>query len=270
MQSITLSECFRGAWRDTGRALQKMPLLILVIFVLLLAAECFRDRLQISSQLSAESSSKVVFGLFSFGIAILSAIVASILSVKVIRYSLFGDTPPNGDGALRRYLLLLLITTVGFIVFLLAAVAVIVGLIFAMKRGGFAHGSTRQMLTISALIYALAICAGIFVCGRLSLLFPHAAAGGKLLWRHAWQDTRGHFWVVIATFFLTTLPIMIVSGSLGFLRLYAVTHFDASGLTYDIAAFLSSAATVLSVVTAGACSAWVYRRFARELHLSAA
>jgi len=264
-----LTECFKGAWRDTGRTLLKMPVLIFVIFALMLATECIRDRLQIASQpaldAGAMSPGKSVLVLFSFGMFILTMVVSSILSVRVIRYSLFGDTPRSRDGALGRYMTLLLIAFGGILVFVLALVFATAVLIHAMKSGGATRDLKYGVLITYGVVYLLALCLIIFVWTRLSLLFPHTAAGGKIRWRSAWQDTRGHFWVMIATFGLTTLPIMIVSVVLAYVRLYALRQLDVSGLTYDISTFLSTAATVLSMVTAATCSAWVYRRFAAEL-----
>jgi len=264
MQPLTLTDCFKGAWRDTGRVLLKMPVLIFVVFALMLVTECIRDRLQIAAHpaLDADAMSR---GRSAFGAFILTAIVSAILSVRVIRYALFGDASRSRDGALGRYILLMLIAFGGILAFLLALIVAAAVLIHTVKSSGAIRDLSYGVLGSYGAVYLLALCLIAFVWTRLSLLFPHTAAGGKIRWRSAWQDTRGHFWVMIVTFGLTILPIMIVSVVLGYVRLYALRQLDVSGLTYDIATFLSTAATVLSMITGAACSAWVYRRFATAL-----
>jgi MFS family permease len=264
MQFTTLTECFKGSWRDTGRALLNMPQLIVVIFLLMLAEEYARDSVQSTMAAAVSHSDKAVFALMMFAATLLAMIVGAILSVRIIRYALFGETRYSRDGSLRRYLLLSLMAAGGFVIFAIFIVLALVALNVLVEIGNVSDHARHRVFIVFAVIGVLALCGGLFLWVRLSLLFPHTAAGGQISWRSAWQATRSKFWAMLSLFILTTLPIVIISAALNFTSRHA-GNFISGRLMHSILILLSAGASLLTTIIAAACSAWIYRLYATEM-----
>jgi hypothetical protein len=281
MEAITLNQCLRGAWRDAGRAMRSMPALFIVAFVLVLASSIAGNQMQAvvadpagvslapmsASAIAGAHGPALLNGLASMGIALLQALVIAALAVQVIRFTMLSDVvlpdavpkPPMRlwDAGFLRYFLLCVLLVVGYV-----AVAITVLLVWAIaKFSGLDSGTTfAATLTMAVLV----LCGTSYVSARLALLFPFAAAGGRLQWRAAWQDSRGHFWFISMAAVVTLLPVVAIA--IVFAVIAEMT--TSSSVTGDVSVVmlvLQSVVTLLYTATTATCSVWLYRKFAAAL-----
>jgi len=261
MQFITKTQCFRGSWRDTAQALYKLPLTFCVTFMLLLIVSYTVDRSPMAS-----FSRKIAYHGFLCLTTLLTLVVSANLAIRVSRYTLLGETRGTAKGSLQRYLLLPLITCCG--VGILVPFALFLGfmLIYLLHSFGIANDASTALFVGGASIAFFFGGVG-YVWVRLSLLYPHIAAGGKLDWRDAWYDSQDHFWEMLAMFICTTLPITIVSTVLEIYLPHVFAKLGSAGLLHDIWMFFAIVLHLVNLALCAACSTWIYRRFAKELQL---
>jgi hypothetical protein len=268
MQSITLGECFKGAWRDAGRAFRAMPTLFLVafalVFVTMAAGSIFLSEQGASLSLASTGMTHAAALsnlLTSLATNLVQSIVIAVLAVQVIRFALAaeGDAQPMRlwDAGFRRYFLLCVATLLAYVA---AAVGVLL-VVFILRLAGLTGGSSYA---VAATLAVLAICGMSYVSARLALLFPHTASGGPLQWRAAWNDSRSHFWTISTTAVMVILPVMAVSTVFAVVLELMGTDGSSGALSYALL-IVQSAATLFYAATTATCSVWLYRRFAAEL-----
>jgi hypothetical protein len=119
-------------------------------------------------------------------------------------------------------------------------------------------------MAATATLAVLVVCGVSFVSARLSLLFPHTAAGGRIQWRAAWEDTRGHFWFISTAAVLAILPIVGIATVLTVIAEMLGTAGAIGSLTLGLMV-VQSVGTLLYTATGATCSVWLYRKFAAIL-----
>jgi hypothetical protein len=285
MEDITLRQCLKGAWRDAASALRHMPIVFVLAFVAVLATGTVGYKAQFSEaaaaggSLSATSSSSaghaagINQGLISLGVTLVQTLVLAVMAVLVIRFAMklnaepgaasavpvvpaTSATPPAarfGVAGFRRYFLLCIALLAGYVAATLAVIVVWIGL----RLSGLSSGTS---MAAAATLAVLVICGVSYVSARLSLLFPHTAAGGRIQWRAAWEDTRGHFWFITTAAVLAILPIIAIATVLTMIAEMLATGGSIGSLTMGLM-LVQSVGTVLYTATGATCSVWLYKKY---------
>jgi hypothetical protein len=284
MEDITLRQCLKGAWRDAASAVRHMPIVFLVAFVAVLATATagytaqFPGMAESGGSLTAMTGSSAGhaagFGqaLVSLGVTFVQTLILAVLAVFVVRFAMKLSAEPAEasaisapvlpatrlwDAGIRRYFLLCIALVAGYVGATLAVVIVWIGL----RLAGLSSGTS---MAATATLAVLAVCGVSYVSARLSLLFPHTAAGGRIQWRAAWEDTRGHFWFITTAAVLAILPIICIATVLTVIAEMLATAGSIGSLTMGLMV-VQSVGTLLYTATGATCSVWLYRKFAAIL-----
>jgi hypothetical protein len=279
MEDITLSQCLRGAWRDAALCMRRMPTLFLLAFVLVLATGIAGYQEQLSAPPSVNPLSSIADGsavrgaalghsLTSLGLAFLQSLVIAVLAVQVIRFTMTLNAKPGASGVetqptrlwdagFRRYFLLCIAVVAAYV----GATVIVVIAWILMRLAGMSTGTS---MAATATLAVLALCGMSYVSGRLALLFPHTAAGGRLAWRAAWEDSRGNFWAIASTAVVAILPIVAIATVFTVVTEMLVTAASTDSLTVGLLV-VQSIVTLLYTATTATCSVWLYRKFGAVL-----
>jgi len=284
MEDITLRQCLKGAWRDAASAVRHMPIVFLVAFVAVLATATTGYKAQFpgiaasGGSLTAMTSSSAghaagfTQGLISLGVTFVQTLILAVLAVFVVRFAMKLSAEPVAapassapvlpatrlwDAGIRRYFLLCIALIAGYVGAMLAVAIVWIGL----RLAGLSSGTS---MAAAATLAVLVVCGVSYVSARLSLLFPHTAAGGRIQWRAAWEDTRGHFWFITTAAVLAILPIVGIATVLTVIAEMLATTGSAGSLTMGLM-IVQSVGTLLYTATGATCSVWLYRKFAAIL-----
>jgi hypothetical protein len=266
MESITVGQCFRGAWRDAGSAILNRPVMALIMFALLLVTSYaqLELRLAIAATAAAGGPRAGHPGASSaiWMCSLLQLFAISGLSVQVMRYCLLGAEVSRSIDFFNKgfWLYVGLCALLGLVVAAVTVVGVVV-VVFTLVR--HVHGGPLAVLAL-VLITPIVACVAVFIFMRLSLLLSHAAIKSQVPWRAAWRDTRGHFWSILTTHIVTALPLI------GTAILFAVIKRKTVGnVTTDDFIYWSAVGAalwmIISISLSAACSAWLYRRFAATI-----
>jgi hypothetical protein len=279
-QPITLGQCFRGSWRDTGRAIRGMPALFLIAFVLvgltIAGSSAFLDPSDAAATLTATGGAlgrhaSMGNSLTLIAIEFVQWVVLAVLAVQVIRYAMSASAEPGADSRIhgqvpairlwdagvRRYFVLCILMATAYVGMAVGVVLVVLVLRLLGVTGSSSYAA-------SATLAVLGLCGMSYVWARLSLLFPHTATGGQLRWRAAWNDSRTHFWMIATTAVVVILPVMAVSTIISVMAELMQTLDSVAAVTYGVLV-IQSAATLLYAASTATCSVWLYRRYAAQL-----
>lgn len=283
MEDITLSRCLKGTWRDAASALRHMPTLFLLAFVLVLGTGMAGYQVQTSAQVSASSLTSMTHGgaalgnsMKSLGLTFLQSLVIAVLAVQVIRFAMtlgaeqgaassstsfstssFTSSTRFWDAGFRRYFLLCIVL---FAAYVGATTAVVIAWI-GLRLAGLSSGTS---MAAAATLGVLAVCGMSYVSARIALLFPHTAAGGRLQWRAAWEDSRGHFWAISTTAVVAILPIVAIATVFTVIAEMLARAGSIGSLTVGLL-IVQSVVTLLYTATTATCSVWLYKRFGAGL-----
>jgi hypothetical protein len=266
MQSVTVGQCIRGAWKDAGLAILNRPFMALIIFAFLLLTSYAQIELRLAIAAAAAAGGPrfghagVSLGLTICSIVQMFAIAG--LSVQVMRYSLLGAEEARSldffDKGYWRYLGLCVLLGLLATVF-----AVVCTVVFVFTLLGHSHHS-RSAFLMPLLIALVTVGLTVFIFIRLSLLFCHAAIGAQASWGAAWRDTQGHFWSITMIHIVTSLPLIGIV-----IVFVAIKRTVMGNLTTDGFAYWSSVGWALWMIfalsLAAACSAWLYRRYSASI-----
>jgi hypothetical protein len=273
MEDITLRQCLKGAWRDAAHALRRMPTLFLLAFVLVLATAIAGYQVQLSGPALAPANAvssvanggaALINSMKSLGLTLLQSLVIAVLAVQVIRFAMTLGAEPAADSSsasatrfwdagFRRYFLLCVVL---FAAYIGATIAVMIAWI-GFRLAGLTSGTS---MAAAATLGVLAVCGMSYVSARLALLFPHTAAGGRLQWRAAWEDSRGHFWAIATTAVVAILPVVAIATVFTVIAEMLARAGSIGSVTVGLLV-VQSAVTLLYTATTATCSVWLYRRF---------
>jgi hypothetical protein len=271
MEDITLRQCLKGAWRDAAHALRHMPTLFLLAFVLVLATAIAGYQVQLSGPALAPANAvssvanggvALINSMKSLGLTLLQSLVIAVLAVQVIRFAMTVGAEPAAnsssvmrflDAGFRRYFLLCVVL---FAAYIGATIAVMIAWI-GLRLAGLTSGTS---MAAAATLAVLAVCGMSYVSARLALLFPHTAAGGRLQWRAAWEDSRGHFWAIATTAVVAILPVVAIATVFTVIAELLARAGSIGSVTVGLLV-VQSAVTLLYTATTATCSVWLYRRF---------
>jgi len=184
------------------------------------------------------------------------------LSVQVMRYSLLGAEDARSIGFFEKgyWRYVGLCALLGLLVAVFAVVCTVVIAFTLLRHGHHGHWVLLMLLPIAL----VTVCVAMFIWTRLSLLFCHAAIGARASWGAAWRDTRGHFWSILMTHFVTALPLWGIV-----IVFVAIKRTAVGSMTTDGFAYWSSVGGALWMIFAislgAACSAWLYRRYSATI-----
>jgi hypothetical protein len=293
MEDITLRQCLTGAWRDAASAVRHMPIVFLVAFVAVLATGTAGYKAQFSGLAASESSLTAMTsssaghaagftqGLISLGVTFVQTLVLAVLAVFVVRFAMklraepavVAPTPASApaftpppmriwDAGIRRYFVLCIALLAGYVG---AALAVMIAWI-GLRLAGLSSGTS---MAAAATLAVLVVCGVSYVSARLALLFPHTAVGGRIQWRAAWEDTRGHFWFITTAALLAILPVVGIATVLTVVAEMLAAAGSIGSLTMGLMV-VQSVGTLLYTATGATCSVWLYRKFAAILKAESA
>jgi hypothetical protein len=251
LKDLSFSECVGTAWRNGGLFLQRRPFLVLLALAVLLVAGLT------PLALANTVYSGIDRALLSLTASTVRLVVMVALPIQVMQYALeaeHGNPRPMFGKEFWRYLGLCL--AFGFTILLLGIIPLAIGLLLA--RG---H-SSRSLLSLAWCV--IMMCLVVFISIRFSLLFCHVATGHKARWRACWSDTRGYFWRIFVSHFLTGLPIQVLV-----IALIAIAYFLIPVANRPLLPWISAIGFALtipvSLVFGSACSCWLYTRLANTL-----
>ncbi|MEQ5840476.1 hypothetical protein N0A02_13675 [Paraburkholderia acidicola] len=278
MESITIGQCFRGAWKDAVSALRYRPLVVFIIFAALVVIS------YVQNALTLLISSPVVMVMATYGtwtIYLLTAILSVTqlcafvgLSMQVQRYTVLGaDAARSAAFFDRRFWKFIGVSLLLWFLFVVATGAGFNALVLMLSFGsssdqGFLADRATDLASSAGMLALFVV--GLFVSIRLSLLPCHVATGtgGRMLWRAAWHDTRDHVWKIAATYLVTGLPMLVIPIVYAVFKGVYIATLLGYGMGDSIVFCLSVVEAlwmVFAIALGAACSAWVYRRFASAL-----
>lgn len=264
MKPITFKQCFTGAWRDGWSALRSRPLLSLTVAVIGLVSNAVSVSIKQLALTMAQNGDAPSSRMGLVGMALVVGIV-NVLAYTVLALHVYRQTVLGVDAArqarwyrdLGRYIW----TTIQFGVGVGVVWAVVL-VVAALAMRGVAQGASYAVIST---VLTLLLCAMLFVFVRVSLIFPQIAVGRSKRWRAAWDDSRGHFWVMFGTAFVTMLPLL-VAGVILTIVFGAIMQLMPSATTLVLGTLIIQ--TVLAVVwiSVGAgVHGWIYLRYADKL-----
>lgn len=269
MEHITFGNCFKGAWKDVWLMLLNKPMMILIASIVLSFVSYIQINLQqmlaIAVAGSPNSEHRGLSLTLSLCVIIIS-VIASVISVQMMRYSLLGAGPARSRGLFDEgffgYMGLCFLIGLAVVVFFAGVVptAVIVWGIILVKLGYGAH-----ILLFASVFGIAAFSAVFFVCVRLTLLFCHVAVGRGLHWRAAWRDTHGHVWSIWGTHLVTCLPIVVAVAIGGYLTGHNAIAHPSSAMQRSFWAVFQAIGAIITVSVNASSSAWQYRRYADQI-----
>ena len=198
------------AWRDAFRAIEVMPVVAGIAFVLYLV---------MSLAISINANPYALVGspwlpIISIGASIVQAVLLSPLAIAVHRFVLLGEEanryplePKSG-----RYL-----RFVGF--------AILVKILWLMPNTiesliPAARDNNPDLATGLKFLAFVLVITVVIVVVRRAILFPAIAIDAPgATWSKARLDTKGSSWRVAFVFILTALPLLVINGLLAWLWL---------------------------------------------------
>jgi hypothetical protein len=259
MESITFEKCVKGAWRDGCRYVRHRPALVAVIFVIAWLAPFVETVLRPDKLPPFRLIAYIPLGAFElFKLALFS-----VLTVQAVRFVLLGKPEADAEPLISRNYWRYLGFACGLLLLFLAIVAIAMvlafGVVFLLARHHIRSPILVPIVVGGSGLIAAGI--GMFLGARLSLLCTQVAIGGAARVRDSWIDTRGHCWSIWMTLTVTVVPLLAVSRVVVASEAVAQQHSLAG-----VVAFGGALAEAAGLCVGAACSAWLYRRYAR-VHL---
>ncbi|MFM0305594.1 hypothetical protein PQQ99_36340 [Paraburkholderia sediminicola] len=263
MGTIPVEKCIVGAWRDTVRVIDQMPILFLIMFGVSLGIVRIEKVIHLYAALRAMGRLPHS-GFYALPYLRVLANHASnigepILAIPIIRYVIDGERFKLSSISLHAYGRYFVISIIFATVFTLAIAIVQISQAALQATGVQSANITPETQTLTIL---LLIGAG-YVLARSALLFPHVAVGGRMQWRAAWTDTRGQALKVACIYGIgSALPSYLVAR---FVLPFLHQSFNSAGVDLFSEALIRLMAWTLGAATL----AWIYRKFARDIRLAA-
>lgn len=225
---------------------------------------------------AADAHATLHHSLLKFPYTIAQMIAYAFLVVHMAQHAFFGAPAADDDANVSltedvlqrvrtvfRYLKLLVL--IGFTIVGIALASFIlartIGLWGAHTRGVFMNASNTSAAIW--VYFSLISCAVIYAGTRLSLLVCNRALGGRASWRAGWRSTRGHFWSICCTHFVTILPAL-AAVLVGAVVVGLATHGRLTNLSFLLVAVVDVVGSMIVVSLGATCGAWLYRRYAGE------
>lgn len=262
MQAIGFWQGVKRTWRDAVGFVRDRVELVAVMMLLVLAWRGIMLGLVKTPIAPGGISTAATLGrsLLQLTAICVGAIAQAGLSIQVIRYVLIDDKQqariPFFAKPLRRSIIIAF--QIGF--FFVAGMIVLTGVMFLFRHAAAPHFTRPAFITA----FVLFVCAAFYIGMRLCLLYCGAALDQPTRWGIAWRDTEGHFWQIALTYVVTALPIYVLMLCIGAgVRFAMAAHAEAQYLALPIQALI----TTILIVIGAACTAQLYRRFAKQLCL---
>ena len=249
MKQLTFGDCVKKGWISSWQAITQMPWLFVGVCAVFACTSLLSGRHPSAAADTLDAAARAAHGLISLAWFALQLAVSGTLTIKVHRFVLLGEgthplVPLHGK-PLGRYALVWLAIS-------LVMVPVLVTL-------AVTHSPVSGLLVSVPLLVI-----GVFLVARLSLLYPSVALGGRLTWRAAWRDSRGHVWSIVGIWLVTYLPLFAITVLLILFtgpRLVAAQRSAAE----PVFAIVHAVFNGLFIAFGAASLSWLYRRYAREL-----
>jgi hypothetical protein len=284
MESITLGQCVKGAWRDGWRYFRHRPAFAVLLLPYAWLSSSAMNALRPDRTPPFRLLTYVPLGVFT----LLESALFSLLIIHAIRFVLLDNDSANaqpisgpsywrylgctwGLAMLAPVLVCLALALVGLALAL--CVALMIGLDPTTKAAIVQHPVEARLLIMIVSAGLVLFAGGIscFVLTRLSLLHTHVAIGGSLRIREVWTDTRGHCWSLWLTQWCAGLPTLAVWGLVAAYELASRHQGLASLNTLNTFSAPTTTLSAFGALYVGApCSAWLYRRYANTLKASPA
>ncbi|MFK0376365.1 hypothetical protein [Pandoraea sp. NPDC090278] len=266
MEPITFKQCFVGAWIDGFNALRNRPLLSLIVTIIVLVSSALGISLKQLASAAAQGGDAIYrlnIALMSLGVGLVNLIAFAVLTVHILRYVILGpevarQSPWYGRDVWRYiWLSLQLVIAMMIAVFI---PAFIVG--FATRMSGNSHS-----YALLATFIALMACAAVFVITRISLIYAQVAVGRSKRWGAAWQDSRGHFWSMFGTAFVTFLPLFGTGIVITVLLAVVLKFIPEVTVAVLGSLILKTVFSIAWLAVACGVGGWLYHRYANQLLL---
>jgi len=237
------------AWRDAFRAIEVMPAVAGIAFVLYLV---------MSLAISINANPYALVGspwlpIISIGASIVQAVLLSPLAIAVHRFVLLGEEanryplePKSG-----RYL-----RFVGFAI-LVKILWLIPNTIESLIPAQDNNSALATGLKFLAFVLVITV---VIVVVRRAILFPAIAIDAPgATWSKARLDTKGSSWRVAFVFILTALPILVINGLLAWLWLLLTPQAQPSAGSLLFFSVIGAVIAIAALCAFAAAASHIYR-----------
>ena len=240
------------AWRNAFRAIEVMPVVASIAFVLYLVMSLAISAINANPYALAGSP---WFPIISIGASIVQAVLLSPLAIAVHRFVLLGEEanryplePKSG-----RYL-----RFVGFAI-LVKILWLIPNTIESLIPARDNNSALATGLKFLAFVLVITV---VIVVVRRAILFPAIAIDAPgVTWSKARLDTKGSSWRVAFVFVLTALPILVINGLLAWLWLSAGpgTQAQPSAGSFLFFSVIGAVIAIAALCAFAAAASHIYR-----------
>jgi hypothetical protein len=227
------------AWRDAFRAIEVMPVVAGIAFVLYLV---------MSLAISVIANPYALVGspwlpIVSIGASIVQAVLLAPLAIAVHRFVLLGEETNRYplDPKSSRYL-----RFVGF--------AILVNILWLIPN------TIESLATGLGIVAFVLVITVVIVAVRRAILFPAIAIDAPgATWSKARLDTKGSSWRVAFIFVLTALPILVINGLLAWLWLLLTPQAQPSAGSLLFFSVVGAVIAIAALCAFAAAASHIYR-----------
>src|SRR6516162_5924277 len=239
------------AWRNAFRAIEVMPVVASIAFVLYLVMSLAISAINANPYALAGSP---WFPIISIGASIVQAVLLSPLAIAVHRFVLLGEEanryplePKSG-----RYLRFVGFAILVKILWLIPNT--IESLIPAAPDNNPALATGLKFLAFVLVITV------VIVVVRRAILFPAIAIDAPgATWSKARLDTKGSSWRVAFVFILTALPVLVINGLLAWLWLLLTPQAQPSAGSLLFFSVIEAVIAIAALCAFAAAASHIYR-----------
>jgi len=237
------------AWRDAFRAIEVMPAVAGIAFVLYLV---------MSLAISINANPYALVGspwlpIISIGASIVQAVLLSPLAIAVHRFVLLGEEanryplePKSG-----RYL-----RFVGFAI-LVKILWLIPNTIESLIPARDNNSALATELKFLAFVLVITV---VIVVVRRAILFPAIAIDAPgATWSKARLDTKGSSWRVAFVFISTALPVLVINGVLAWLWLLLTPQAQPNAGSLLLFSVIEAVIAIAALCAFAAAASHIYR-----------
>jgi hypothetical protein len=214
------------AWRDAFAAINSMPTVMGVAFVIVLALNAV-GLLLLPSPSAEPAPLSLSLQIASFGLAIVQSFLLAPVAIAVHRFVLLGELTGGysinpSDQRFQRFF--------GFAV-LLSALMTIPSAMMGLFLGRSDWGALG--MAIGSIVLLVLLIVACIVSLRTVILFPAIAVDAPgAQWGNALADSKGHSWRLLFILIVTAVPFAVIFGLLYWLLLRPSGLTLFSGVVY--------------------------------------
>jgi hypothetical protein len=239
------------AWRDAFRAIEVMPVVAGIAFVLYLVMSLAISAINANAYALVSSP---WLPIISIGASIVQAVLLAPLAIAVHRFVLLGEKTDRYplEPKSSRYLRFIGFAILVKILWLIPST--IESLIPAARDN---NPALATGLGIVAFVLVITV---VIIVVRRAILFPAIAIDAPgATWSKARLDTKGSSWRVAFVFVLTALPVLVINGLLYWLWLLLTPQAQPSAGSFLFFSVIEAVIAIAALCALAAAASHIYR-----------